>query len=88
MGTATAERATPNATDLHSDCWRTLSRASAAGCDVTYLPTGQPVPSHAALLSCLVCGDRWLVTRSWLALLRRQLLAVAITDGTAGRSVA
>lgn len=81
MGTATRVRTTANGpTDLHSECWRTLSRASALGCDVSYLPTGQPVPADAALVACVVCADRWIVARDWLPALRRAMLALAVRD--------
>jgi hypothetical protein len=87
MGTTTAVRTTPNAVDLHAGCWRILSRASAAGCEVSYLPAGQPVPAGAALVGCLVCSDRWIVSPAWLSVLRRGMLAVAISDVAAGSAV-
>lgn len=68
--------------DFHSACWRAVSQASALGCLVSYLPRHEPVPLDAALVGCLVCADRWLVTPAWLPSLRRTMLALALAEAT------
>ena len=72
---------TTQSVSFHSVCWATISRATGAGCPpVSYLIPGEAVPAGCDEISCLVCGDRWVLASGsgWLRVLRRAMLAVAL----------